>query len=91
MVPSLPRDAASVWVGDDHFFYYGGVFYVQGGGGYQVVRGPAGAIVYNLPDGCTTVNADGIIYLQYNGDLFQPITDSEGQPAYEVVEIENGS
>ena len=90
-VPFLPGDAASVWVGDDRFYYYGGVFYVQGDGGYQVVRAPAGAIVYNLPDGCTTVNAAGITYLQYNGDLYQPITDNEGQPAYEVVEIENGN
>ncbi len=73
VVPSLPPDATSQQLGDDTFYYYGGVFYVQVNNGYQVVRAPAGAIVYNLPDGATSVNADGITYLQYNGDYYQPI------------------
>ena len=89
VVPSLPPDATSQQLGDDTFYYYGGVFYIQVSNGYQVVRAPAGAIVYTLPDGATSVNADGITYLQYNGDYYQPIQDDDGKAAYEVVEIED--
>jgi hypothetical protein len=63
------------------------VFYLPVQNGYQVVRAPAGAIVYNLPDGCTQVQAGDITYLQYNGDYYQPV-QVDGQPAYEVVNIE---
>lgn len=87
-VPSLPPDAVSLSVGDAGYFYYGGVFYVQGNGGYQVVRAPAGAVVYNLPDGCKTVSAGGVTYLQYGEDFYMPIQGPDGQPAYEVVEVE---
>jgi hypothetical protein len=90
VVPVLPQDAVSLAVDGDTYYYYGGVFYIKIDNGYQTVRAPAGAIVYNLPDGCTTINADGVTYLQYNGDFYQPIEDSSGQPAYEVVEIEDG-
>jgi hypothetical protein len=49
-----------------------------------------GAIVTNLPDGCTTVNANGVTCLQYNGDYYQPI-EYNGQPAYEVVDVEGAN
>ncbi len=75
-------------VGEDTFYYYGGVFYIQVDNGYQVVRAPAGAVIYQLPDGATTENANGVTYLVYNGDYYQPIQDNNGQPAYEVVDIE---
>ena len=87
VVPSLPPDNVSVQVGDDTYYYFGGVFYLQVNNGYQIVQAPAGAVVYNLPDGCTTVNAGNITYLQYNGDYYQPI-QIDGQPAYEVVNME---
>lgn len=87
IVPSLPPDNVPVMVGDVTYYYYGGVFYLPGQDGYQIVAAPAGAIVYNLPDGCTQVQAGTITYLQYNGDYYQPI-QYNGQPAYEVVDIE---
>jgi hypothetical protein len=86
-VPSLPPDNTPVTVGDDAYYYFGGVFYIAVQGGYQTVEAPAGAIVYNLPDGATTVTADNITYLQYNGAYFQPI-QVDGQDAYEVVDVE---
>ncbi len=88
-VPSLPSGNVPVMVGNDTYYYYGGVFYYPSQNGYELVRAPAGAIVYNLPDGCTTVNANGVTYLQYNGDFYQPV-EVDGQPAYEVVDIEDG-
>lgn len=87
IVPSLPPDNVPVVVGDVTYYYYGGVFYLPAPDGYQLVAAPAGAIVYNLPDGCTQVQAGNITYLQYNGDYYQPI-QFNGQPAYEVVDIE---
>lgn len=88
IVPGLPPDAVSMQVGGDPYYYFGGTFYAPVQGGYQVVRAPAGAIVDNLPDGCTQVQAGDITYLQYNGDYYQPI-EYNGQPAYEVVDMEN--
>jgi hypothetical protein len=88
IVFSLPQDRMSMFIGGVPYNYYGGAFYIRAGGGYQVVRAPAGAIVYNLPDGCTSINANGTIYLQYNGDFYLPIQDANGQPAYEVVNVE---
>lgn len=87
VVPELPPDRTPVQVGDDTYFYFGGIFYVQAPNGFQVVPAPAGAIVYNLPQGCTQVQAGNITYLQYNGDYYQPV-EVDGQPAYEVVNIE---
>jgi len=87
VVPGLPPNYVTVQVGGDNYYYYGGAFYFQAANGYQLVHAPAGAIVTNLPDGCTTVNANGITYLQYNGDYYQPI-QYNGQPAYEVVDVE---
>jgi hypothetical protein len=90
VVSSLPPDNVAVEVGGDTYYYYGGAFYFPVSNGYQLVHAPAGAIVTNLPDGCTTINANGITYLQYNGDYYQPV-DYNGQPAYEVVDVEGGS
>lgn len=87
IVSSLPPGNAPLQVGDDTYYYFGGVFYLPGQNGYQVVRAPGGAIVYNLPEGCTQIKAGGITYLQYNGDYYQPV-QIDGQPAYEVVNIE---
>lgn len=87
IVSALPPGNAPVQVGDDTYYYYGGVFYLSVQNGYQVVQAPGGAIVYNLPEGCTQIKAGGITYLQYNGDYYQPV-EIDGQPAYEVVNIE---
>jgi uncharacterized protein DUF6515 len=88
IVPSLPPDVATIPVGDETFYYFGGVFYAAAeGGGYQIVPAPAGAIVFNLPEGATTEQAGDITYLQYNGAYYQPVR-VDGQDAYEVVDME---
>lgn len=87
IVPAYPPDAVSMQVAGDVYYYFGGTFYTPVADGFQVVRAPAGAIVYNLPDGATQVEAGNITYLQYNGDYYQPI-EFNGQPAYEVVDME---
>lgn len=88
IVPSLPENSVPVQVAGDTYYYFGGAWYYPVSNGYQLVHAPPGALVINLPDGCTTVNANNITYLQYNGDYYQPI-EYNGQPAYEVVDVED--
>ena len=73
-------------VGNDTYFYYGGVFYIYTGSGYQVVAAPIGAVVTQIPDGAVQQDIDGQTYLVYNNTYYQPITQ-DGQDAYEVVQV----
>jgi hypothetical protein len=52
-----------------------------------VTDAPPGAIVYDLPEGCSEIQVDGMTYLQYNGITFQPIM-IDGRDAYEVVALD---
>ncbi|HVU53949.1 MAG TPA: DUF6515 family protein [Puia sp.] len=87
--PEVAADTVSVKVGDDTYYYYAGKFYtpVQEQTGYQLVKAPAGAYVYDLPPGCTQVHAGSVIFLQYNGDYFLPVEIGK-RLGYEVVNIE---
>lgn len=88
-IPSIPEGFQQVMVGGINYYYFGGAFYIQdGGGNYQVVASPAGAVIYNLPEGATTEQVDNYTYLLYNGNYYQPI-QINGQNAYEVVELED--
>ena len=69
------------------FYYYAGTFYIRNNGTYIVVEAPAGAVVYDLPEGVTELRAGDITYLQYNNVIYQPIT-LDGREAYEVVELD---
>jgi hypothetical protein len=91
-MPAVARDTVSVKVGDDTYYYYAGRFYtpVQEQTGYQLVKAPAGACVYDLPPGCTRIHAGSVIFLQYNGDYFLPVMIGQ-RPGYEVVNIEPSS
>ncbi len=88
VIPVLPAGYVTVNIsGYSDFYYYGGCFYSHSADGYQVAQAPAGAIVYQLPDGCVSVHAGSVTYLKYNDVLYKPIVVN-GQPAYEVMEVE---
>jgi len=91
-VPAVAADTVPVRVGDETYYYYAGKFYtpVQEQNGYQLVKAPAGAYVYDLPPGCTQIHAGSVIFLQYNGDYFLPVMVG-GRLGYEVVNIEASS
>lgn len=91
-VPAVAADTVPVRVGDDTYYYYAGKFYtpVQEQTGYQLVKAPAGAYVYDLPPGCTQVHAGSVVFLQYSGDYFLPVLVGR-RPGYEVVNIEASS
>jgi hypothetical protein len=87
--PEVAADTVPVKVGDDTYYYYAGKFYtpVQEQTGYQLVKAPAGAYVFDLPPGCTRIHAGSVIFLQYNGDYFLPVEIGK-RLGYEVVNIE---
>jgi len=86
-VSSLPPGNTPIQVGDDTYYYFSGVFFQPAQNGYRAVPAPAGAVVYHLPEGCAQIKAGDVTYLQYNGDYYLPV-QVDGQPAYEVVNIE---
>ncbi|HEY4206327.1 MAG TPA: DUF6515 family protein [Puia sp.] len=87
-VPAVAVDTVPVKVGDDTYYFYAGRFYtpVREQTGYQLVKAPAGAYVFDLPAGCAQIHAGSVIFLQYNGDYFLPVMIGK-QLGYEVVNI----
>lgn len=78
---SLPSNVFSFYIGGTSFFYYSGIYYRQGAGGYVVVEAPIGARVRTLPSGCS--------YFYYNGDRCYACDDvfyREVGPDYVVIE-----
>lgn len=85
----LPDGYATVNLGNYNCYYFAGTFYAASPNGYAVIDAPPGAVVYDLPAGCTELRINDIIYLRFNGTVFQPISIN-GQEAYEVVDLETG-
>jgi hypothetical protein len=85
VVPSLPPGYETTQVGDDIYYYFGGVFYIDNGqGAFQVVQAPPGAVITQLPVGAVEQDVNGETLLVYNNTYYQPISQ-DGQDAYEVV------
>ena len=82
----LPEGYETTMVGNDEYYYYGGVFYVLTDQGYQVVAAPIGAIVTELPVGAVDQQINGEDLFVYNNVYYQPISQ-DGQDAYEVVQV----
>lgn len=84
VVVELPPGYETVLVGNDTYYYFGGVFYVDNGQGYQIVAAPPGAVVSELPAGAVEQDINGETVLVYNNAYYLPISQ-DGQDAYEVV------
>jgi Family of unknown function (DUF6515) len=78
----LPRDRIIINGPRGRFFYYGGVWYSPGPGGYVVVGAPIGVFVPVLPPSYTTVWVGGVPYY-YANDTYYTWRQSDSQ--YEVV------
>jgi hypothetical protein len=91
-LPAVVQDTLPLKVGDEMYYYHAGKFYtpVQEQTGYQLVKAPAGACVFDLPAGCTRIHAADVIFLQYNGDYYLPVMVGNRR-GYEVVNIEPSS
>jgi hypothetical protein len=69
-----------VWRGSNYWFW-SGVWYGPGPGGYVVVRPPYGVVVADLPPFRTIVTIGGITYLYLNGVYYR----ERAEGGYEVV------
>jgi hypothetical protein len=88
VVRSLPAGNSRIMVGDNTFYYFGGVFYEMANNNqFRVVPPPPGAIVTQLPEGATEMMFDGMTFLEFQGTFYQPIIHN-GQNAFVVVESE---
>ncbi|MGN6641283.1 MAG: DUF6515 family protein, partial [Mucilaginibacter sp.] len=66
-------------------YYYGGIFYRQYNGGYEVTAPPVGASVPNLPSDAQSIVIDGVQYYEADGVYYQPDVDANGNTVYVVV------
>jgi len=66
----LSTDAVLITLADHQYYYYNGVYYVSGHGGYTVVAPPIGAVVNYLPAGYITVDVGGDVYYDYGGAFY---------------------
>ena len=83
-IPTLPPGAVGV---APNVSYYGGTYYQWNGAGYTVVAPQAGTIVTELPPGGEQVTIGSQQYIRFGETYYQPIVVN-GQPAYEVVQIQ---
>lgn len=81
----LPFGFYSFYWGPEHYYYYGGIFYLPYNGGYQVVVPPVGAVVLNLPDGAQSITIDGQLFYEFNGVYYKDGVDDKGKKVYVVA------
>ncbi len=80
-VHAVPGHAPPIgWRGSNYWFW-SGVWYAPGAGGYVVVRPPYGVVVTDLPTFATAVVIGGITYLYLNGVYYRERIEG----GYEVV------
>ncbi len=89
-VESPPPEYTTVYVGTTAYIYSEGVFLQPVKGTYVVVAPPAGVVVPYLPDGCTQVNVNGVVYYNCSGIYYQPVTQNN-TTMYRVVYLEEAS
>ncbi|MBM4152969.1 MAG: hypothetical protein FJ220_05560 [Kiritimatiellaceae bacterium] len=66
------------------YYYCGGYYYIQDESSYVLVEPPAESIVYELPDGVSSVTVNGTTYFTDGKTYYRP-TYVNGQVAYMVV------
>lgn len=70
VINSLPFGYLSFNIGGLPYYYYGGIYYQQGPGGYQEVYPPAGAALTAPPDGAYPVTGPNGETFYYAGGAF---------------------
>jgi hypothetical protein len=87
-VTTLPVNYRRVYYRGNTYYYYGGYCYQPYYGDadctYTVIQPPVGVVIYDLPDGTTTVEIGGVKYYLCNGVYYRQIF-SNGQVGYQVV------
>ncbi len=65
-------------------FFEKGVFYKKTGSGYETIKHPQGAVIYNLPQMTDVVTIADEAYYEYLGVLYKRVLVN-GEQAFEVV------
>lgn len=81
----LPVGYYSFYWGPTPYYYYGGVFYQDYNGSYQVVAPPVGAEVPSLPENAHPINIDGQQFYEFNGVYYRQATNPDGKVVYVVA------
>jgi hypothetical protein len=84
-VTVLPPGAGAVAPNE---YYFGGAYYAWTGNGYTVVAPQAGTVVDQLPPGGEEVVIGDQRYVRFGETYYLPFVDSNGQPRYEVVQVQ---
>ena len=86
VVATPPPYYSTVLVGSTSYLYSDGVYLEPSGDKYAIVAPPVGAVVDYLPDGCTTLNSEGVLYHNCSGIYYQAFFQN-GSTVYQVVQF----
>jgi|SRR5579863_3682980 len=67
---ALPLGFLSLQIGGVPYYYCDGIYYQPGGGGYDEVYPPVGAVISDPPDGAIEVDVGGQIYYYAGGAFY---------------------
>jgi hypothetical protein len=88
VIRTLPGGYRPYFFHGSHYYFYGGVWYAPGPGGFLVVGPPVGLFVAALPAFYTTVWLGGVPYYYANQTYYQWAADQNG---YVVVDPPAGA
>ena len=85
-IATPPPYYSTVYVGSTNYIYSDGVFLQPSGSSYVVVNPPVGAVVTYLPEGCTKIQTNNIVYYNCSDIYYQPFYQN-GNTVYKVVQF----
>ena len=83
-VISPPPYYSPAVVGRDNYIYSDGAFLQPRDSFYVVVKPPIGSVVPLIPEGCTSLNTNGVGYYNLSSDIYQPF-HQDRNVVYRVV------
>jgi len=88
VVTSLPARSTVVVRDSSRYYYKGGVYYLQGPKGFQVILPPVGCRIQGLPLGYRRVPVGENIYFYYFGTFYKQSANSDN---YDIVKAPEGA
>ena len=80
---TIPKDNTQL---GENIFFSKGIFYKKVATGYEVIKEPLGAIIYELPAAVDVVTVGDKAYYNYLGVLYEKVL-VQGEQAFEVVGV----
>ena len=85
-IATPPPYYSTVYVSSTPYIYSDGIFLQPSGSSYIVVKPPVGAVVTYLPEGCTKIQTNNIMYYDCSDIYYQPFYQN-GNTVYKVVQF----